>query len=99
MSLPNKLFEYVAAGVPVLGSDLPAIGGLISGYGIGLLAEPGNPADVAAKLREMIRPERNEAFRRAARRAAAELRWENESQALADAYAAASGSAGQWQPR
>ncbi|HEY6653612.1 MAG TPA: glycosyltransferase [Solirubrobacterales bacterium] len=99
MSLPNKLFEYVAAGLPVLGSDLPAIGGLVSEYGIGLLAQPEDPADVATKLREMIRPERNEAFRAAARRAAAELRWENESQLLVDAYARASDSAGRWPPR
>jgi glycosyltransferase involved in cell wall biosynthesis len=99
MSLPNKLFEYVAAGLPVLGSDLPAIGGLVSEYGIGLLAEPADPADVAAKLREMVRPERNEVFRLAARRAAGELRWENESRQLAGAYAAASEAAGGWLPR
>jgi glycosyltransferase involved in cell wall biosynthesis len=99
MSLPNKLFEYVAAGLPVLGSDLPAIGGLITDYGIGLLAKPADPADVAAKLGEMVRPERNEAFRTATRRAAGELRWENESQLLAEAYATAAEAAGRWQPR
>ena len=55
MSLPNKLFEYVAAGVPVLGSDLPAIGPLISEHGIGLLAQPDQVTDVAAKLGEMLR--------------------------------------------
>jgi glycosyltransferase involved in cell wall biosynthesis len=99
MSLPNKLFEYVAAGLPVLGSDLPAIGGLVSEYGIGLLAEPADPADVAAKLQEMVRPDHNRAFRLAARRAADELRWENESRKLAEAYAAASEAAGAWPPR
>lgn len=99
MSLPNKVFEYVAAGLPVLGSDLPAIGGLISGYGIGLLAQPSDPADVALKLREMVLPDRNEVFRTAARRAATELRWENESQLLAEAYATASEAPGKWQPR
>ena len=35
MSLPNKLFEYLAAGVPVLASDLPAIGALVPKHGIG----------------------------------------------------------------
>ena len=99
MSLPNKLFEYVAAGLPVLGSDLPAIGGLIKGYGIGLLAQPADPADVAAKLGEMVRPERNETFRTAARRAARELRWEAESQRLVEAYEAAKEAAGKWQPQ
>jgi glycosyltransferase involved in cell wall biosynthesis len=86
MSLPNKLFEYVAAGIPVLGSDLPAIGPLVSEYGIGLVAQPDRVADVASKLSEMLEPERNSAFRVATRRAAERLNWNRESLLLADAY-------------
>ena len=33
--LPNKLFEYCFAGVPVLASDFPDIRGVLSEYGIG----------------------------------------------------------------
>ena len=86
MSLPNKLFEYVAAGIPVLGSDLPAIGPLVREYGIGLVAQPERVADVASKLSKMLEPERNAAFRVATRRAAERLNWKRESQLLADAY-------------
>ena len=68
MSLPNKVFEYVAAGLPVLGSDLPAISAVVNEHRIGLLAEPGDVENVAAKLDEMLKPERNSAFRDAARR-------------------------------
>jgi glycosyltransferase involved in cell wall biosynthesis len=86
MSLPNKVFEYVAAGLPVLGSDLPAISALVNEYRIGLLAEPGEVEDVAAKLGEMLEPERNSAFREAARAAAGELHWDREAVRLADEY-------------
>jgi glycosyltransferase involved in cell wall biosynthesis len=86
MSLPNKVFEYVAAGVPVLGSDLPAIGPLVREHEIGLVAQPDQVADVASKLSEMLEPDRNDAFRLATRRAAEQLSWTRESRLLADAY-------------
>lgn len=94
MSLPNKVFEYVAAGLPVLGSDLPAISALVTEHRIGLLAEPGMAEDVAAKLGEMLEPERNNAFREAAREAAAELHWDREAERLADEYREAAQAAG-----
>jgi glycosyltransferase involved in cell wall biosynthesis len=94
MSLPNKVFEYVAAGLPVLGSDLPAISELVNEHRIGLLAEPGEVEDVAAKLGEMLEPDRNIAFRRAAREAAAELHWDREAERLADEYRLAAAAAG-----
>jgi glycosyltransferase involved in cell wall biosynthesis len=86
MSLPNKVFEYVAAGLPVLGSDLPAISALVNEHRIGLLAEPGEVEDVAIKLGEMLEPDRNSAFRDAAREAAGILSWDREAERLADEY-------------
>jgi glycosyltransferase involved in cell wall biosynthesis len=91
MSLPNKVFEYVAAGLPVLGSDLPAISALVNEHRIGLLAEPGEVDDVAAKLGEMLEPDRNSAFREAARKAAGVLNWDREAERLAAVYVEAAG--------
>lgn len=93
MSLPNKLFEYVTAGLPVLGSDLPSIGRLIEEHRIGLVAQPYEAADVAAKLTAILEPAHNEEFRRAVRAAAEHLRWESESRLLADIYVEAAGRA------
>jgi glycosyltransferase involved in cell wall biosynthesis len=89
LSLPNKLFEYVAAGLPVLGSDLPVIGGFIADHEIGLVARAGAPADVADRMRALLEPERNRAARLAVARVAREIRWEHESRRLADTYKAA----------
>jgi glycosyltransferase involved in cell wall biosynthesis len=86
MLLPNKLFEYVLGGVPVLCSDLPVIGHFVRQHEVGLVARADDVEDVAAKLEEMLRPERNRDFRAAARRAAAGLTWEQEARALTDTY-------------
>lgn len=94
MSLPNKVFEYVAAGLPVLGSDLPAISALVNEHRIGLLAEPGEVDDVAAKLGEMLEPDRNGAFREAAREAFGILNWSREAEQLAAVYREAAAAVG-----
>jgi glycosyltransferase involved in cell wall biosynthesis len=86
LSLPNKIFEYVLAGVPVLVSDLPVMGGYVAEHHVGVLARPDDPSDVAAKLAELMRPERNREVRAAVMKAAAELSWERESSLLGATY-------------
>jgi glycosyltransferase involved in cell wall biosynthesis len=86
LTLPNKLFEYTAAGVPVLGSRLPMISDFISRHGVGLTAAPGDVHDVAAKLRAMLEPEANARMREATHRAAATLTWDSERERLVTAY-------------
>ncbi|HEX7071121.1 MAG TPA: glycosyltransferase family 4 protein, partial [Rhodothermales bacterium] len=54
LSLPNKLFEYLAAGVPVLASPLPEIERIVRGYDVGLTADPGDPVAVAEALQMML---------------------------------------------
>lgn len=46
---PNKLFEFIAAGVPILGSDLPEIRKLVTGNRIGLVGDM-STAESSAKL-------------------------------------------------
>jgi glycosyltransferase involved in cell wall biosynthesis len=53
LSLPNKLFEYVAAGVPVLASPLPEIERVVQGYDVGLTAPPADTSAVAEALQRM----------------------------------------------
>jgi glycosyltransferase involved in cell wall biosynthesis len=86
LSLPNKLFEYVLAGVPILVSDLPVMGAFVEQRRVGLLARPDDPSDVAAKLAELMRPERNRELRGAVAEAAGDLRWAAESGLLGATY-------------
>jgi glycosyltransferase involved in cell wall biosynthesis len=58
LSLPNKLFEYAAAGVPVLASDLPVIAAIVRSDGLGEIAPAGeHPEAIAASLRRLLEPE------------------------------------------
>ena len=42
-SLPNKIFDYIHAGVPVLASDLPEVRKIVEGYDVGLISPNHNP--------------------------------------------------------
>jgi glycosyltransferase involved in cell wall biosynthesis len=86
LCLPNKLFEYTAAGVPVLASDLPVIGALVRSEGFGALAPPTDPHAIAAALGRLLEPE---GWRLASERAQAFAEthsWAAEARTLEDTY-------------
>ena len=85
LSLPNKLFEYVAAGLPVVASDFPELRGVVEGRGLGTVCAADDPEAIADAIAWVLDdPERHERLRAAARAAAAELTWERESRVLVD---------------
>nr|BBH95691.1 hypothetical protein KTA_38900 [Thermogemmatispora argillosa] len=88
MFLPNKLFEYIMAGVPVLTSALPAVVELVERYGLGQVVNELTPEAIAQAINGMLsHPETLTAMRRNALQAAAnELHWEKEQQSLLDLY-------------
>jgi glycosyltransferase involved in cell wall biosynthesis len=84
-TLPNKLFEAIQAGLPVLASDLPDIRAVVVGYRIGRTFRSGHPAEVREGLRELFAE--TDKYKANAAVAAAELNWERESHVLRSAYA------------
>ena len=91
LCLPWPLFEFLAAGVPIAASDLPAVGALIRDTGAGVLYSARRPTDPGA-LAEAIRtllgdPSLAAICRdRALSVARSELSWSRESQQLVTAY-------------
>jgi len=87
LSLPNKLFEYVVAGIPVIGSDFPEIKRVIETYNIGLTFDPDDPKDIARAANQIFKdPKKYNLMRENARRAAKILNWENEAKKLTQLY-------------
>jgi glycosyltransferase involved in cell wall biosynthesis len=87
LALPNKLFEYVAAGVPVVVSDLPEAATLVRDHGIGWAVRADDVASVAGGVGRALGGGDDEALRRAA----VELSWERERGRLTGLYAALAG--------
>jgi glycosyltransferase involved in cell wall biosynthesis len=51
---PNKLFEAMAAGTPVVASDLPGMAAIVRATGCGVLVDPGSVDSVAAGLDQVL---------------------------------------------
>jgi glycosyltransferase involved in cell wall biosynthesis len=84
LSLPNKLFEYLAAGVPVLCSDLPVMACVIGANGLGEIVDQADPEAIAAGARRLLCADRD-LRDRVLRFGRAHL-WEDEAGKLARLY-------------
>ena len=87
-SLPTKLFEYMAAGLPIVASDFPFWHELLNPIGCALFVDPLDPGAIAAAIDEVLdEPERARAM---GERGAAAVRerfsWEREAAKLVELY-------------
>ncbi|MFI5164230.1 MAG: glycosyltransferase [Bacteroidia bacterium] len=86
-SLPNKIFDFVHAGVPVLASDLVEIKKIFLKYEIGVLIENHDPKHIAEKINFMLRGEEKiKIWKANCLHAARELCWQNEEKILHEIY-------------
>jgi glycosyltransferase involved in cell wall biosynthesis len=86
LALPNKLFEYLHAGLPTVVTDLRELGRFVREHGLGETFRSGDPADLAASVEKVLA--NPEPYRRAAAEPAlrAEYSWERQAEALVTAY-------------
>jgi glycosyltransferase involved in cell wall biosynthesis len=85
-SLPNKLFDYLHAGIPVIASDLPELRRIVGEYQVGMLLSDITPHSIAAAVTSALASSDLNKWKANAREAARELNWQNESEVLRQIY-------------
>ncbi len=77
-ALPNKLFDYIQAKIPVITSNLPEMKGIVSEYSIGEVLEKRTPEYFAQKIIDVLKKDYSENLEKAK----SILTWEKEEQVL-----------------
>jgi len=87
-SQPTKLFEYMAAGIPVIASDFPLWRNIIQGADCGILVNPLDAGSIAEAIQRLItNPSEAEAMGQRGRGAIEKsFNWKNEEQTLLSFY-------------
>jgi len=86
-SLPNKLFDYIHAGIPVIASRLTEIEKIITQYNIGTFIENHDPQHIAEVLNKTVEDEEKQAtWKKNLAKAKNDLVWENEEITLQNIY-------------
>lgn len=84
-ALPNKLFSYIQAHVPVITSDFPEMKKIVENYGIGLTLKTRRPEELARQISLLLHDtERIQQMKVNLQFAANDLCWENESKLLTE---------------
>jgi glycosyltransferase involved in cell wall biosynthesis len=86
-SLPNKLFDYIQGGTPVLATDIKEVKSIVEEYEIGEIISDLNPKNLAEKLNKMLLNEEKLGFyAQNCLKTALELNWGHECKVLEKIY-------------
>ena len=86
-SLPNKFFDYIHAGLPVLASPLIEMRKIIEKYQIGELIENHDPKHISEKINQIFSDtEKSKLWKQNIKFAVKDFNWENEEKVLIEVY-------------
>lgn len=88
LSLPNKLFEYMMSGLPVLACSLPEISEVIVRHDCGCLIDASDPVSIADGMRKMAADKKEAAKqgKRGYKAARSMYTWDNSAEVLKELY-------------
>ena len=85
-SLPNKLFDYMRAEVPILISNLPELIKIHQKYPFGLILDSHDPTHIASKIESSLNNPNYKEWKLNLSKASKEYTWENELIVLNEVY-------------
>ncbi len=86
-SLPNKIFDYIQARIPVVVSDLPEMKSVIESYGIGTVLEERTPQKLAELIQNIVRNKEEQLrIQKNLELAARDLCWQREEEKVIMLY-------------
>ncbi len=83
-ALPNKLFDYIQARIPVLVSALPSMEKIVNEFQVGEILKNREPKKIASQIKELYNKQYT--FEERLNKAAIELCWENEQHKLIEIF-------------
>lgn len=81
-SLPNRIFDYIKYGVPVLATDFPEISRIVSGYGTGIVTKTQSPEEIAKLIRKLLSEWSAAEVKERIKSNTAMFNWENEEKKI-----------------
>jgi glycosyltransferase involved in cell wall biosynthesis len=86
-SLPNKIFDYIRAGIPVLASNLVEVARIVNKYDVGIVIPDVDPNTIAAAIREFRDGtiDKNK-LKINLKKASDDLNWEHDAKVLETIY-------------
>lgn len=86
-SLPNKIFDYIQTGTPILASARKEVKKVVEEYEVGEILNDVNSQEIAEKLHKMLENHQKlSVFKENCQKIAQILNWENESKVLEKIY-------------
>lgn len=86
-SLPNKVFDYIHCGVPIIVSDLPELRRLVEEYKVGSIVDELTAEGLAKTINEATESVEKGAWKQNCLAARESLNWQNESKVIQSYFA------------
>lgn len=86
-SLPNKMFEFIQANLPIICSDFPEMRNIVKGFEIGEVANPEDKLKIAQAINDIVlNQDKFNYYKKNCQKAKKVLNWENEEKLLLKLY-------------